>query len=227
MSLLRKNLRECPNCGATVTPFAAGCAVCGTTLDPKRFDSAGSGVKNWRPTNLQAAIAGGVALVLLIVVVVSSSSGVESYTCADIAASSEKTAEVDARFEQQTAEILGLPERSVNLMATIFGSQTDADCAAAKPDDKVWPFLQAYLDELQSSKDAEAAQRLKIFEDNVSTQIYEQTGNKVQSVSCDEFPDPGRETQCDITAEDGQSASFGVKWRSENDKMIVTLNLPG
>jgi predicted amidophosphoribosyltransferase len=27
----------CPNCGERVTPFAAGCAVCGADLDPKRW----------------------------------------------------------------------------------------------------------------------------------------------------------------------------------------------
>jgi hypothetical protein len=26
----------CPNCGATVTPFAAGCAICGTDLEAWR-----------------------------------------------------------------------------------------------------------------------------------------------------------------------------------------------
>ena len=29
----------CPDCGARVTPFAAGCALCGADLDPKRWDS--------------------------------------------------------------------------------------------------------------------------------------------------------------------------------------------
>ncbi|HEV7363627.1 MAG TPA: hypothetical protein VGN71_04495 [Solirubrobacteraceae bacterium] len=27
----------CPNCGERVTPFAAGCAICGADLDPKRW----------------------------------------------------------------------------------------------------------------------------------------------------------------------------------------------
>jgi predicted amidophosphoribosyltransferase len=27
----------CPNCGQRVTPFAAGCAICGADLDPKRW----------------------------------------------------------------------------------------------------------------------------------------------------------------------------------------------
>ena len=30
---------RCPNCREPVSPFAAGCAVCGTDLDPKRWDT--------------------------------------------------------------------------------------------------------------------------------------------------------------------------------------------
>jgi hypothetical protein len=30
---------RCPNCGERVQPFAAGCAICGADLDPKRWDS--------------------------------------------------------------------------------------------------------------------------------------------------------------------------------------------
>ena len=29
----------CPDCGARVTPFAAGCALCGADLDPRRWDN--------------------------------------------------------------------------------------------------------------------------------------------------------------------------------------------
>jgi hypothetical protein len=29
---------RCPNCRERVTPFAAGCAICGTDLDVRRFD---------------------------------------------------------------------------------------------------------------------------------------------------------------------------------------------
>ena len=28
---------RCPNCRERVTPYAAGCAICGTELDPKRW----------------------------------------------------------------------------------------------------------------------------------------------------------------------------------------------
>jgi hypothetical protein len=28
---------RCPNCGERVTPYAAGCALCGQTLDPRRW----------------------------------------------------------------------------------------------------------------------------------------------------------------------------------------------
>jgi predicted amidophosphoribosyltransferase len=27
----------CPNCGERVTPYAAGCALCGADLDPERW----------------------------------------------------------------------------------------------------------------------------------------------------------------------------------------------
>jgi hypothetical protein len=27
----------CPQCGERVTPFAAGCAICGADLDPRRW----------------------------------------------------------------------------------------------------------------------------------------------------------------------------------------------
>ena len=36
---------RCPNCKEPVSPFAAGCAVCGADLDPKRWDS-GPGALN-------------------------------------------------------------------------------------------------------------------------------------------------------------------------------------
>ena len=30
---------RCPNCGERVSPYAAGCAVCGADLDPARWDT--------------------------------------------------------------------------------------------------------------------------------------------------------------------------------------------
>ncbi len=41
---------RCPNCKEPVSPFAAGCAVCGADLDTKRWDSGPSGanrVSSW------------------------------------------------------------------------------------------------------------------------------------------------------------------------------------
>jgi uncharacterized protein (DUF983 family) len=35
---------RCPNCGERVSPFAAGCAVCGADLDHRRWDSGPSTV---------------------------------------------------------------------------------------------------------------------------------------------------------------------------------------
>jgi hypothetical protein len=36
---------RCPNCKEPVSPFAAGCAICGADLDTKRWDT-GPGVAN-------------------------------------------------------------------------------------------------------------------------------------------------------------------------------------
>jgi hypothetical protein len=33
----RDDPRYCPNCGQRVTPYAAGCSLCGVTLDPQRW----------------------------------------------------------------------------------------------------------------------------------------------------------------------------------------------
>jgi hypothetical protein len=35
--LRRNDPARCPTCRERVTPFAAGCALCGTTLDPRRY----------------------------------------------------------------------------------------------------------------------------------------------------------------------------------------------
>jgi hypothetical protein len=35
---------RCPNCKEPVSPFAAGCAVCGADLDTKRWDKGPSGL---------------------------------------------------------------------------------------------------------------------------------------------------------------------------------------
>jgi len=33
----RDDPRYCPNCGQRVTPYAAGCSLCGLALDPQRW----------------------------------------------------------------------------------------------------------------------------------------------------------------------------------------------
>jgi predicted amidophosphoribosyltransferase len=35
--LLSRDPNRCPSCGERVTPFAAGCALCGADLDPRRW----------------------------------------------------------------------------------------------------------------------------------------------------------------------------------------------
>jgi predicted amidophosphoribosyltransferase len=38
MSILKRtNPTRCPNCGERVTPYAAGCWLCGQSLDPQRW----------------------------------------------------------------------------------------------------------------------------------------------------------------------------------------------
>ena len=41
---------RCPNCREPVSPFAAGCAICGTDLDTKRWDKGpgiGTRIGSW------------------------------------------------------------------------------------------------------------------------------------------------------------------------------------
>lgn len=50
---------RCPNCGERVSPYAAGCAVCGTDLDPARWDT-GPGAAQYAGSWLSALTRGGV-----------------------------------------------------------------------------------------------------------------------------------------------------------------------
>ena len=36
---------RCPSCGERVTPYAAGCALCGADLDPRRWQSPPSALR--------------------------------------------------------------------------------------------------------------------------------------------------------------------------------------
>jgi hypothetical protein len=50
---------RCPNCGERVSPYAAGCAVCGADLDAKRWDTgpgAGQQVSSWLSSLTHGAI---------------------------------------------------------------------------------------------------------------------------------------------------------------------------
>jgi len=52
--MVPKDRSRCPRCGERVSPFAAGCAVCGADLDTARFDR-GPGLGN-RLSSLWGAI---------------------------------------------------------------------------------------------------------------------------------------------------------------------------
>ena len=62
---------RCPNCGERVSPYAAGCAVCGADLDPARWDT-GPGVGQRISSALNAISFGAVPgwLVVLAVMLV-------------------------------------------------------------------------------------------------------------------------------------------------------------
>jgi DNA-directed RNA polymerase subunit RPC12/RpoP len=38
---------RCPRCGERVTPYAAGCAICGAELDPRRWQTPPSRLKRF------------------------------------------------------------------------------------------------------------------------------------------------------------------------------------
>ncbi len=61
---------RCPTCGTRVSPWAAGCAVCGADLDPHRWDS-GPSLRTRASSALNAVSFGAVParLVLLLAVV--------------------------------------------------------------------------------------------------------------------------------------------------------------
>lgn len=66
---------RCPNCGERVSPFAAGCAVCGADLDQARWDT-GPGIGQRGSSFLSSLTHGGIptwavwALVIFAVLVV-------------------------------------------------------------------------------------------------------------------------------------------------------------
>ena len=50
---MRRNANRCPSCGERVSPFAAGCALCGADLDPQRHTPGKASVsvpQPWRGT---------------------------------------------------------------------------------------------------------------------------------------------------------------------------------
>jgi hypothetical protein len=46
---VRRDANRCPECGERVTPFAAGCALCGADLDPQRHTRSPGPVSRWSP----------------------------------------------------------------------------------------------------------------------------------------------------------------------------------
>lgn len=59
---------RCPDCGERVSPYAAGCAVCGADLDTARWDT-GPGVSNRVSSALNAVSFGALPMWLLVAVV--------------------------------------------------------------------------------------------------------------------------------------------------------------
>jgi hypothetical protein len=43
--MLIRDPGRCPDCGERVTPYAAGCALCGADLDPRRWQTPPSPVR--------------------------------------------------------------------------------------------------------------------------------------------------------------------------------------
>ena len=60
---------RCPKCGERVSPYAAGCAVCGADLDPHRWDS-GPGIGRRAASLFSAISMGGYGYRMLVVIVV-------------------------------------------------------------------------------------------------------------------------------------------------------------
>jgi hypothetical protein len=60
---------RCPNCGERVSPYAAGCAVCGADLDTGRWD-AGPGVTQQASSWLGAITRGGLPMWALWAIVI-------------------------------------------------------------------------------------------------------------------------------------------------------------
>jgi predicted amidophosphoribosyltransferase len=50
---------RCPTCGERVTPFAAGCALCGTELDPRRWQPRPSLLRRLRGERRSPPASGG------------------------------------------------------------------------------------------------------------------------------------------------------------------------
>jgi len=70
--------------------------------------------------------------------------GYESYTCADVLNSSEKSAEVEEAFNREYASILGKDPEMIRGAWAV-----DGQCRSAKPDDNAWEAVQPYLYQLE------------------------------------------------------------------------------
>lgn len=69
---------RCPSCGERVSPYAAGCAVCGADLDAKRWDT-GPGVAQQAGSWLGALTRGAIpvwAIWLLVIAAVAIAYGI-------------------------------------------------------------------------------------------------------------------------------------------------------
>lgn len=74
------NRSKCPNCGERVSPYAAGCAVCGADLDQRRWDE-GPGALQRAGSWLSALTHGGIptwVIWAVVVIAVASAYGIIS-----------------------------------------------------------------------------------------------------------------------------------------------------
>lgn len=130
---IARTITECPNCGTTVTQFAAGCAVCGFDLDAARAGAAergptlGDRAASLRPGSLsthtfrQDAFVVGV-IVLLVVFIPLIGAALAAWTAYDRHRSSDERIRTVALALLAVAVVfLAVPELRYGILFTLTG----------------------------------------------------------------------------------------------------------